>query len=228
MAEWPVPVRLEYATAQEWSEGGASSEYTYVRVKVQNLNPVKTVKLHYRTSSGWSDAVLAWENSHSDYDVFSAAQAPYVNEFAISYLVNGVIYWDNNGFRNYQIANFGSAVGGGAVLREVQLLYFSSYTSGLTGKLYVENLSYAKRVGIRFSVDGGRTWSDSDANYMGLVGEGAFTALGPVEQWQFSTPILNAGSYTFAVYYNNLETGEWFWDNNFGKNYEISHEPEIE
>jgi hypothetical protein len=229
MGDWPVPVRLEYATAQEWSEGGASDEYSYVRVKVRNLSPVKDVRLHYLAGSGWRDADLEWEDSKSPaFDVFAAARAPYANEFAISYSVGGATYWDNNGAQNYQVANFGSVIGGGVVLREVQLIYFNAYLTGLTGKLYVQNLSYAKNVGIRYSIDGGKTWLDSGGNYASLADEGAFNALGPVEQWNFSTPILNSADYIFAAYYNNLETGEWFWDNNFGENYEIAHQPEIE
>jgi hypothetical protein len=47
-----------------------------------------------------------------------------------------------------------------------------------------------------------------------------------VEIWKFKTPELNldqsSAEFRFAVFYNNLDSGEWFWDNNFGQNYSLS------
>jgi hypothetical protein len=28
--------------------------------------------------------------------------------------------------------------------------------------------------------------------------------------------------FRFAIFYNNLDTGEFFWDNNFGQDYTLS------
>jgi hypothetical protein len=42
-----------------------------------------------------------------------------------------------------------------------------------------------------------------------------------VEMWKFKTPELNldqsSADFSFAIFYNNPDTGEWFWDNNFGE-----------
>ena len=50
--------------------------------------------------------------------------------------------------------------------------------------------------------------------------------LSQVEIWKFKTPELNLDQSTpnfcFAIFYNNLDTGEWFWDNNFGPDYTLS------
>jgi len=47
--------------------------------------------------------------------------------------------------------------------------------------------------------------------------------LSQIEIWKFKTPELNLDQSTpnfrFAIFYNNLNTGEWFWDNNFGQDY---------
>jgi hypothetical protein len=228
MADWSLPVRLEYATAQDFSSGAASFSGTFVRAKVQNIAFDKTVSLHYRQFSGWSDMRLNWTANYGNYDVFSVT-APYTNEFVISYSVAGGTYWDNNDFLNYQLPNFHSAVGGRVMLRRARLAAFASFQTNVSGALYVENLSFSKRVGIRLLPDGQTTWYDVGAQYAGVAREATQAALGPVEQWDFGSPIFNVSGYTLAAYYNNLDTDEWYWDNNFGQNYRIGGaRPEID
>ena len=228
MADWSVPVRLEYATAQDFSSGAASFRGIYVRVKVRNLAFDKQVRLHFRADSQWSDADLDWTANYGSYDVFSAARAPYTNEFAVSYYVGGRTYWDNNDSRNYSVPNFRSAVGGRVMLRRARLTGFAAFQTNVSGTLFVENLSFRKKVGIRLSPDGGASWVDVDARYVGVASEGSNVALGPVEQWDYTSPVFNTGAYVLAAYYSNLETGEWYWDNNFGQDYRLSGQPEIE
>jgi hypothetical protein len=47
-----------------------------------------------------------------------------------------------------------------------------------------------------------------------------------VEIWKFKTPELNldqsTANFRFAVFYNNVDSGQWFWDNNFGQDYSLS------
>jgi hypothetical protein len=155
------------------------------------------------------------------------ARAPYTNEFVVSYTVGGRTYWDNNAFRNYAVPNFRSAVGGRVMLRRARLTGFASFQTTVSGTIYVENLSFRKRVGIRLLPFGGSSWVDVDARYAGIASEGSNVALGPVERWDYTSPIFNTGGYALAAYYNNLDTAEWYWDNNFGQDYRTSV-PEIE
>ena len=103
---------------------------------------------------------------------------------------------------------------------------FTFTTSWIEGEIYVNNLAFAKRVGIRFSTDGGTTWQDSDAAFAGGVSEGTFATSSGAELWKFKTPELNLDAastmFRFAIYYQNLATGEWFWDNKFGRDYRLS------
>ena len=227
MADW-LPVRLEYATAQDFSSGAASFRGSYVRVKASNLAFEKSVRLHYRVDSTWQDFELPWIAGYGTYDVFSSV-GPYMNEFVISYTVDGRTYWDNNGFRNYAVPNFYNAVGGHVMHRRARLAVFASFQGNVSGVIYVENLSYNKRVGIRLLPAGESTWLDVEASYVGLANEESNVSLGPVEQWEYGSPIFNTHTFMLAAYYENLETGEWYWDNNFGRNYAISDgRPEIE
>jgi hypothetical protein len=47
-----------------------------------------------------------------------------------------------------------------------------------------------------------------------------------VELWKFKTPVYNLNATTpyfkFAMFYHNLDTGQWFWDNNFNQDYTLS------
>jgi len=220
MADWVSPVRLEYATSQDFSSGAASFTGSFVRVKVDNLAFEKIVKLHYRAATGWQEVELPWTAGYGSHDIFSA-RVPYMNEFAISYTANNITYWDNNDFQNYSVPNFHSAVGGHVMLRRATLAAYASYQRSMSGVIYVENMSYNKRVGVRALPFGGSTWLDLGAHYIGLANEDSEVSLGPVEQWEYGSPIVNTSGFTFAAYYQNLDTGEWSWDNNFGRDYAI-------
>jgi len=81
-----------------------------------------------------------------------------------------------------------------------------------------------KRVGIRLSTDDWATSQDTLAAFSGTVP----VAEGPseVEIWTFKTPELNLDAsipaFRFAIFYNDLDSGEFFWDNNFGQDYTLS------
>ena len=68
------------------------------------------------------------------------------------------------------------------------------------------------------------TFQDTDASFNGNVS--VAVGLSQVEIWKFKTLELNLEQSTrdfrFAIFYNNLDTGEWFWDNNFREDYTLS------
>jgi hypothetical protein len=115
---------------------------------------------------------------------------------------------------NKAIARRGSQAGGGFVFT----------TSWVEGEIFVKNLSFKKRVGIRLSTNGWTSFQDTNASFNGSVA--VAEGLSQVEIWNFKTPELNLDEsrpdFKFAVFYNNLDTGEWFWDNNFGQDYTLS------
>ena len=88
----------------------------------------------------------------------------------------------------------------------------------------MQNLSFNKRIGIRLTANDWATSHDTDASFGGNVP--VATGVSNVEVWKFKTPEFNLDesvpSFRFAIYYNNLDTGEWFWDSNFGRDYALS------
>ena len=115
---------------------------------------------------------------------------------------------------NRAVARQGSEAGGGFVFT----------TSWVEGEIFVKNLSFNKRVRIRLSANGWASFQDTDALFSGnvAVAEGD----SQVEVWKFKTPELNIDTsrpdFKFSVFYNDLDTGEWFWDNNFDQDYILS------
>jgi hypothetical protein len=231
-------VRLKYATTQQFAIGGIPGgvSYTYIRVKVKNIAYDKTVQAHYKASSFpdmWADMPLSWMGNYGNYDVFGRDSGFTSDELVIVAAVGGQTEWDNNNGSNYNIQNFHSVVGGHVVLDRAVARQgmqagggFTFQTSWFEGDIYVNNLNYEKRIGVRYTADGWTTSEDSDAVYAGLATEGTYSASSGVELWRVRTPEYNynhaSDSFEFAVYYQRLDTGAWFWDNNFSTNYRLS------
>lgn len=227
-----LPVRLKYGTSQAFDIAGLPESYTYVRVKAQNLAFLKQVAIHHRLADGtWTEEPLQWLANFGDYDVFGHSGL-YTEEFVVRYTVNGQTFWDNNCGPNYRLTNFTNVVGGNVMLNRATARTgteagggFTVTTSWVEGEIYVNNLSFAKEVGIRLSADGGVSWQDTDGAFAGNVSEGTFATSAGAELWTFRTPELNlnpvADAFRFALYYRKLQTGETFWDNNFYQNYTL-------
>ena len=156
-----------------------------------------------------------------------------VLQFVIRYAVAGSTFFDNNAGLDYRFASNLAVVGGNVVLNRATAKRgsqagggFVFTTSWLEGQILVNNLSFAKDVGVRLSADNGNTFLDTHGVFSGSHADnGIFVGPG-AEVWQFKTPELSldisASEFRFAVFYRVQATGEVFWDNNFGQDYRIS------
>lgn len=227
-------VRLKLARREFWSGGGFSGTFAPVSAKVKNIAFAKDVAIHY-TPDGttWKDLLLSFSSHFGDYDIFGGTVNEQVSEFVIRYTVAGSTYYDNNAGHNYRFTSNLAVVGGNVVLNSARARRgmeagggFTFVTSWLEGEILVNNLAYAKDVGVRLSADGGVNWQDTHGSFAGdHTGDGTFVGTG-AEVWRFKTPELNLDNsspdFRFAVFYRNLATGEVFWDNNFGQDYKVS------
>ena len=227
-------VRLKLARREGFSGGGFSGSFTPLSVKVKNLAFTKDVAVHY-TPNGttWKDVSLSFAAWYGDYDIFSGTVNEQVSQFVIRYAVGGEVFYDNNAWQNYRFGSNLAAVGGnvmlnGAVARRGTQAGggFTFTTSWLEGEILVNNLAFAKDVGVRLSVDSGISWQDTHGSFAGdHTTDGIFVGSG-AEVWKFKTPELNLDTasplFRFAVFYRDLASGQVFWDNNFGQDYKIS------
>jgi hypothetical protein len=227
MSDKPVVLKVAYFYPEGYS--GESHVYTKVLAKVKNLSYWKDVRLHYSTGAGWNDESLRWSANYGDYDIFSGISGVIdvsSLQFVIAYMSGGVTYWDNNSWKNYRLnSQWQPEIGNNVLLNKAEYVMGGTpgacYVTGINGEILVRNLSYNKHVGIRYSVDG-NAWHDIPASFR--------QSIGSVEVWSFELNLspTGFGPVEFAVYYNNMNTGEWWWDNNFGQNYDMRNCNEIE
>lgn len=242
MSSTVLPVRLKYAISQfSDTMTGVNLKNTYAKVKVKKIDLPKNVLFLYKKNEGsWAAEPLILEANYGDYDIYITKDIPVTEEFAIQYTVDNISYWDNNNGNNYQLLvnRVNNTMGGNVILNKAIAKTdpqdgeeVENKKTWLEGEIYVRRkVSYSKRVGIKISSDNGNTWKEVDANYEYPVTEGSYidVALGEleVELWTFKTPVYNYNSvaefFKLAVYYQNLETGEFYWDNNFDRDYKIS------
>lgn len=228
-------IRLKYAYTEDVNINGMyGAQTTLVRAKVKNLAFAKDVRAFYNTGGGtWQDIALPWLANYGDYDIFGLNSGFFTHELVVSCTQIGLTDWDNYGAVNYHVTDNGSVAGDNVVLNQAVAQQgteegggFVFQTSWIEGSILVNNLSFAKRVGIRYTTNHGATWNDTVATYGGpFDSEFAAAPAGNAEQWNFKTGELNydnaSDTFEFAVYYQRLDTGEWFWDNNFSQNYSL-------
>jgi len=233
----PVPARLKVAFGETYAVSGMTFSWTTIRVKVQNIAYQKQVVMHYRDrgDNTWQDYPLSFTGHYGNYDVFSGdGSTPVTEEFVIRYNVPGQEHWDNNGGANYHIGTFRGAVGGNVMLNGATAVVYVESGGGFAipvsrfeGQIYVQNLSYHKVVGVRWSRDGGATWQTTNATYGGKA-RAVASEVPEVEIWNFQTPTLNIQDssipFRFAVFYeqrnaDNTATVATHWDNNFAQDY---------
>jgi hypothetical protein len=96
----------------------------------------------------------------------------------------------------------------------------------LDGEIFVENLSYDKSVGFRVNVEG--NWKDIYTSYsrsLLTLGDNSVEAWKTKEfgellkQIPITTPIPPKPVFQLAVFYHDLDSGQWYWDNNNGQDY---------
>jgi hypothetical protein len=226
-------VRLKYAVAQSFAVSGMTWAYTHARVKVANLSYNKQVALHINNYGSWSDEPLSWSTNYGDFDVFERRDAPFTYELTVRYSVNGQTYWDNDGGYNYTLRQSyigGNAVGGNVVLDNAAVRGGPGPAAYIEGEIWVNRLAYDKYVGVRLSADSGTTWQDVAATYDRPVTESLYetTATG-VEAWRFRTTAngVMGGRFRFAAFYYDVDNDQWYWDNNFERDYRMAKTPGI-
>jgi len=228
-------VTLARAYSSEFcSEDVADQAISYV-VYVQNLGYAKTVSIHGQNADGtWSDLAAhyvesgandgleLWEADTTSAWATAGPSAPHDLVFGVSYTVNGVTYWDNNGGNDYFVGqDDGPLFGAGT---KVLTAYAYAGGGGFNGAVDVANLGYAKAVNVVYTTDGWATTNVLAAAFQGTLNSGcneddSIPSPNPegVEHWTFADSSLTASSVFFAVAYT--VNGATYWDNNLGQNY---------
>ena len=172
-------------------------------------------------------------------------------EFAIRYHTSRGDYWDNNNGNNYKLSqriNRGAgwkpeAISGSLTVKMAKavtrLADLFPETAGVFSDsvvyFKVRNLSFNKRVGIRYTTDNWVAAHDLLASYFPpgppveecSIFSGVGTRDPSLEIWAVYFPAVADGvNFDFKAFYQNLDDPRQpiYWDDNFGQNYRL-HSP---
>jgi hypothetical protein len=96
----------------------------------------------------------------------------------------------------------------------------------LDGEVFVQNLSFNKSVGFRVNVNA--NWKDMYTSYSRslLTRDGNSVEVWKTKEYgelvnevSITTPIPPKPVFQFAVFYQDLDSGQWHWDSRNGQNY---------
>ena len=169
------PIRVKVGFGEFYAVSGMTFAWTHLYVHVPHNAFTPAVSLHYhKMGDVWADSPLPFVKNFGSFDVFGGDNTPSTDEFVIKYAVNGTEFWENNEWKNYRIGTYAGLTGGNITLKRACARRgieagggMTFETSWLEGDIYVSNLSYHKRVVIRYTADNWQTCADVEAHYAG-------------------------------------------------------------
>ncbi len=232
------PIRLSYAQPFNYAVSGMTWDYSNIRAHVENIgsDASRRAYINYslNQSGTWQRAEMTLDSNFGTHSLYRIELPSSTAEFAIELQSDAGSHWDNNHGANYKIdawVSYGDfvrgTVGGKVSLgnaeneeRVVFTKFGAPYIveSTLSGSIYVENLSYNKEVGLVVNYGDG-IWHWTQATYSHSLSTGGSDN---IEVWQFEHDYYGhpySTNWQFAVYYQNLDSGDWYWDNNFEQDY---------
>jgi len=213
---------------------GGEQVATYFSVLVQNLAYTKLVGIwgHDPATGSWSFTPGFYERSVSgNFEIWRLGEAANFDQFDVEYQVSGNVFWDNNSGYNYSLdGTFGvadaitSAVIGPPVLAgwgpSLRLPGGASPGVDSNGNLHVgvvvQNLAYAKQVGIVYTTNNWQTFQYAFGSYFQSLPPASTPHQVNAETWQIVAPVGVGASGEYAAFYT--VEGATYWDNNFGDN----------
>lgn len=213
------------------SRSGRSQQEIRFEALVANRASEKKVYAHVRGPGGvWFDVPLSYSRPASPRrEIWRALFMPPLGEtydvrFVLKYVVDGRIYRDDNGGKNYFMAKES-----GNILAPGVNVYLAHYSPSyrvwdryLHGTVSVRNLAYAKQVCVHYSTDNWATVKYADASFRRDYWLASYVRLpnpSPFgfEEWSFELDVGHAPQVVYAIQYR--AGGKTYWDNNFGRDY---------
>jgi len=209
---------VEFGLAISNSHPSGTGSFTYegsFKIVVQNLAFNKQVSIWAQVGTVWKDIFASFAHAlPGNLELWIAPASNSEGQFVAKYTVNGTTYWDNNNGLNYK---FPQVFDDFAVLSgknfPVVLGSASLFSNNLHIDLGIQNLAFAKVVGIVFTPDNWVTAQTAFVHWDHNMPSG-------LEVWVVDTPVGSATQVQFAAFYR--VSGNEFWDNNFTRNYTIT------
>ncbi|GEM_PF-1655460 len=210
----PASLRLVQSSSAPTGTGSYSYKGTF-QIVVENLAYEKDVAIWAKVGSTWQAIPATYvESLPGNLELWTAPASNGEDRFAVRYTVSGATYWDNNAGWDYVFPKaydeFNAITG-----RESPVVLGQASVSGgqLVALAAIQNLAYAKVVGIVYTVDDWQTVQVAYASYHWTMSSG-------LEVWRVQAMVGSSTDVQFALFYFVL--GNEYWDNNFWRNYAVS------
>ena len=143
-----------------------------------------------------------------------------IDRFAVQYQVLGSVFWDNNFGHDYftdaQAAQQEDGTGTALIASPVQVTGSFNNAGTLEVGVLVQDLAFAKQVGIRYTASNWAAFNDAFGAYVRDYPPPSTPAQVSAEYWRVMIPV-GASHGEFAAFYrvNNAS----YWDNDFSLNF---------
>jgi len=234
------PVQLVYAIAGMTPTGRGSHEYwSYFSIVVDNLAYHKVVGIwgHEVGASMWSFYPGSYVHSmHGNKEIWGVSSgSKKIDQFVILYKVAEQHYWDNNSGHNYFLDvaaaerkgdyGVGTAVIYPPIIQEDDAQVKKENNGNhLIVYVAVQNLDYHKKVGIVYTTDGWQTWNNAFCSYSQSYLPESLPFQAQVETWKVEI-LVSSQKIEYAIFY--IVKNNTYWDNNFGRNYQVGIENNV-
>lgn len=202
------PVKM-YCCEGQTIYHGINNYKVYIQIAAGSAGS-KSVYVHYRVNSyDWTDvsaAFLTKLNPETEIWVASISGSE-LTDYAIKYVGDGNVYWDNNNGKNYQ---FSQPLG----VANIKALRYGSKTPSYY-QIYaaVKNLAYNKVVKVRYTEDNWATYQEAELDYNHSISNS------DTEIWCTTLTLDPTKTDQFYYCLSYEVNGQIYWDNNFGQNY---------
>ena len=206
------PVKL-HSTVINFVKYGMTNYYVYIAVDTNSASNKKVYVHHSTYNQGWVDTAASfYKKADANTEIWRAyVSGNEATDFVIKYVGDGVTYWDNNNYKNYDAER--DTLGASVNVRALPLR--SAYSNYYCVQATVENLAYHKSVKVVYTNDNWATSKTANLSYY-------FSEEGTnAERWKVDIPVTNKDKFQYYITYT--VNGKTYVDNNWGANFDISY-----
>lgn len=187
---------------------GMTTQEIYVQTKDNTSNQQVIIHYNYMDGKDWMDQEAECVTTLSDGSkIWMARIISYNLKYAIKYVADGEVFWDNNNGNDYTREKIGTAP-----ITVVSQFPQGNYSYNVS--VLLQNYAYEKNVQLRYTEDNWNSYTDVPLHYDEANDS-------TTEWWSVDINLDSSktSDFEYCVYYQ--VNGQTYWANNFGKNYDI-------
>lgn len=202
-----------YSAGISFSKYGMTTREIYVQTNDSASDQHVYIHYNYMDGQDWLDREATYVTTLSDgTKIWKATVSSYNIQYAIKYVADGQVFWDNNNGQDYTREEIGTA----PITVRRGVYPYTSYNNTYSIEVLLKNYAYEKNVQVRYTQDNWATYSDASLSYDSTNSDGT-------ELWNVQLNLDDRGTsdFQYCIYYQ--VNGQTYWANNFGQNYDLQY-----